>query len=100
MTSTNELREQLLVAQGRAAVLEILVWELFSVCPDKRHVLRQFLAGTETAPIRALYSSFPEEFYQSVQQARIAYEATMRDGLQLELSREALPPTVDPLSPR
>lgn len=64
-----ELREQHAVASGQAAAMNLLVMALIAQAPDKGSLLRDFDEMSDDTTVRAMYSSMPEAFFQSLQQA-------------------------------
>lgn len=75
-----ELREQLAIASGQSAAMNLLVMALVAQAPDKGVLLRDFDEMSDETTVRAMYSSMPEAFFQSLQQAVAIWREQIDDA--------------------
>jgi hypothetical protein len=62
------------------ALLRILVVALCDQAPDKRRLLEAFERDSEDHSVRAMFSTLPEEFFQSLESTRQIYRMLIDDG--------------------
>lgn len=82
------LREQHAIASGQAAAMNLLVMALIAQTPDKGLLLRDFDEMSNDTTVRAMYSSMPEAFFQSLQQAVSTWREQIDEAKEQERSLE------------